>query len=116
MSDIELTTLSTLCWLVATVALFILLAGWSAGESWGLTASLVHGVRGWADRDRRTGPVTSPFREPLRPILDPYAFVRRPAGATSAADTLGGSRGSSRAGAGVPGAELIELGERPFRR
>ena len=114
MTDAELTMLSTVAWVVATAALFILLAGWSAGESWGLTASLVQGVRSWADRDRRGGPITSPFREPLRPILDPYAFVRR---SSSAAE---GVPGEARAGSGqiarTPDVEIVELGERRLRR
>ena len=72
MSDTELATLSTIAWLVATVALFILLAGWSTGSSWGLTAALVRGVRSWSDRPEpsvRTS--TSPAAEALAPLLLP---------------------------------------------
>jgi hypothetical protein len=52
MTGSQLATLSTLAWCVATTALFILLAQWSAGGSWGITDSIVRGVRGWA---RTTG-------------------------------------------------------------
>ena len=78
------------------LALFILLAGWSTGGSWGLSASIVRGVRGWAEHDSGRMPVTSPFVEPLRPVLDPYATLRR---------------GPVREVAAV---EIIELGERPL--
>jgi hypothetical protein len=102
MTDVHLATMSTALWVVATVSLFILLAGWSSGESWGLTASLVRGVRGWADRGGRPMPGAPPHGEPLRPILDPYAFVRR-------ADP----RAPSSSDADV---EVIDLGERRLER
>jgi hypothetical protein len=112
-TSVELATLSTAMWLIATVALFVLLASWSAGESWGLTSTLVQGVRSWADRDRRTVPITSPFRESLRPILDPYAFARRNDAAAGAPVE---ARAGSRPEACAPGAEIVELGERRLQR
>jgi hypothetical protein len=103
MSSVQLATVSTALWLVAVVALFILLAGWSTGSSWGLTSAIVRGVRGWAERDGRLVP--GPSTESLAPILDPYAFVRR-----------GGAQGQPPVDAEwrVEGleVEIIELGER----
>lgn len=63
MTDSELTLLSTVAWVVATVALFMLLARWSTGASWGLASSLVNGIRSWTAGDdaapRRTESSTS---------------------------------------------------------
>jgi hypothetical protein len=82
MTSVQLATMSTALWVVATVALFILLAHWSTGESWGLSASIVRGVRGWAEHDHRTPPtVSSPFVEPPAPLLVPS----RPIGGAAAA-------------------------------
>ena len=85
------------------VTLFILLAEWSNGASWGLSASLVRGVRGWADRDwsaRDAGASAGkpPAPEPLPPMRDPYASIRR-------SPQLA-----------VPAAELIELEVRSLPR
>ena len=85
MTDAQLTALSTICWVVATVSVFILLAEWSAGTSWGISAGIVNGVRGWTrghgllgGRSSSTGelpplvlPSERPDREPQRPISDP---------------------------------------------
>ena len=100
MTSVQLASMSTALWVVATVSLFILLAEWSGGASWGLTASIVRGVRGWSDRDGPRAPDTSPSEEPLRPILDPYASLRR----------------SPPPSAPAPAAEVIELGERRLAR
>lgn len=51
MTDTDLTALSTLAWLVGTVALFVLLAHWSAGGSWGISAAITRGLIGWAGRN-----------------------------------------------------------------
>ena len=51
MTDTQLTTLATLAWLVGTVTLFILLAHWSAGGSWGISAAVARGIIGWAGRN-----------------------------------------------------------------
>ena len=81
MTGVQLATMSTALWVVATVALFILLAEWSGGASWGVTASIVRGVRGWADRDGTpASTVSSPFVEPLSPLLVP----KRPIGGVAA--------------------------------
>ena len=77
MTDVQLATLSTLAWLVAMVTLLILLAGWSTGTSWGLTASIVRGVRGWSDRDDQRSLPVSPGAEDLPPIIH-RALDRRP--------------------------------------
>jgi hypothetical protein len=50
-TDAQLTTLATLAWLVGTVTLFILLAHWSAGGSWGISAAVARGIIGWAGRN-----------------------------------------------------------------
>ena len=81
MTGVQLATMSTGLWVVATVTLFVLLAHWSTGESWGLTASIVRGVRGWAQGDRPASTVGSPFAEPLGPMFVP----RRPIGGVAAA-------------------------------
>jgi hypothetical protein len=99
MTSVQLASMSTALWIVATVSLFIVLAEWSSGTSWGLTASIVRGVRGWSDREG-LGAVTSPSGESLRPILDPYASLRR----------------SPPASGPVPAAEVIELGVRSLPR
>lgn len=106
MTDTQLTTLSTLCWLVGTVSLFILVAHWSMGESWGLTASIVGGVRGWSDRDAPHGPVISPYID----VLTPYPALGRPVGGVAAA-RLPATEQQPTAKA-LPIVEIIELGER----
>jgi hypothetical protein len=103
-TGVQLASMSTALWIVATVSLFILLAEWSGGASWGLTASIVRGVRGWADREGRPPSLTPPSVEPPRPILDPYASLRRPPRAAG-----------TRTDPGAPTSELIDLGERPLR-
>jgi hypothetical protein len=105
MTGVQLATASTWLWIVATVSLFILLANWSSGSSWGLTASIVRGVRSWSDRDEATGSLTSPSAETLRPMLDPYAFLRR--------DVRDGEPfGASLTRDEAADVEIIELGER----
>jgi hypothetical protein len=104
-TSVQLATISTALWVVGTGAIFILLAHWSTDDSWGFTASIVRGVRGWADRGGLAVPSSAPDVEPFRPILDPYALLRRSAGddaspveAMSVAQALD--------------VELIDLGER----
>jgi hypothetical protein len=112
-SGIQLATASTALWVVATVALFILLAGWSTGTSWGLTATIVRGVRGWSDRDGRPIALASPGTEALRPMLDPYAFMRRDARPpTGPASPVVPAPLADAPGIRAPEAEVIELGER----
>jgi hypothetical protein len=92
MTGPQLATLSTALWCVATTVLFILLAHWSAGGSWGITDGIVRGVRSWTG-----GP-----SEDLSPIrVSPGAIDPQPAGPTLERDAE---------------AELVELGERPIVR
>jgi hypothetical protein len=115
MSSVQLATMSTGLWLVATVSLFILLAGWSSGESWGLTASIVRGVRGWAEHDRPATAVSSPFVESLGPMFVP----RRPIGGVAAARLPGATRPSASTSPSTrpfadnpaPAVEVVDLGE-----
>ncbi len=65
MTDVELTSLSTVAWAVATSALFILLARWSTGGSWGITSGIVDGVRSWSRHDRSGETVASGGLPPL---------------------------------------------------
>jgi hypothetical protein len=58
MTDTELTTLSTIAWIIATVTLFMLLASWSNGTDLGVTTGIVRGVRGW--RRHASGIVQGP--------------------------------------------------------
>jgi hypothetical protein len=102
MTGVQLASMSTALWIVATVSLFILLAGWSNGASWGLTASIVRGVRGWSDTEGRPSPVTVAPVAPLRPMLDPYAALRRPTDDPGTAE-------AAEADALV---EIVDLGER----
>jgi hypothetical protein len=69
-SDNQLTTLSTLAWLIGTVVLFILLAHWSAGGSWGISTAIARGLTGWAGRDAASSP-GSRSGDDLRPIQPP---------------------------------------------
>jgi hypothetical protein len=111
MTSVQLATISTALWVVATVALFIVLANWSTGGSWGLTASIVRGVRGWSDLDVATGRVTSAEVDPFRPILDPYALLRRSHDVTrQQRDAV--PRDSVPV---APEVEIIELGQRRIR-
>ena len=70
MTDTELTALSTFAWLIGTVTLFILLAHWSAGGSWGISAAVARGIIGWAGRSGAIAG-TWPSDEELGPILPP---------------------------------------------
>jgi hypothetical protein len=112
MTGVQLATMSTGLWVVATVSLFILLAGWSSGESWGLTASIVRGVRGWAEHDRPASIVSSPFTEPLGPTFVP----RRPIGGAAAARLPSARLPSGPAAGPGPAAELVDLGEHRLPR
>jgi hypothetical protein len=105
MTSVQLATMSTGLWIVATVSLFILLAEWSSGASWGLTASIVRGVRGWSDRDVPPERITSPSVAPLRPMLDPYGSLRR-----------SGDAAVRQPGDEPTSIELIDLGEHRLLR
>jgi hypothetical protein len=69
-TDTQLTTLSTLVWLIGTIVLFVLLAHWSAGGSWGISSAIARGLTGWADRGSVPGP-GGRFGDDLRPIQPP---------------------------------------------
>lgn len=56
MNDTQLAMLSTALWLIAVGSLFVLLAGWSAGASWGIGIALARGVRGWSGREGSSTP------------------------------------------------------------
>lgn len=104
MTGVQLATLSTALWVVATVSLFILLAGWSNGESWGLTASIVRGIRGWPEDDQPTTTAASPVVEPTFPIL----VAKRPIGGVAAARLPSVES--------QPTVELVDHGERRLPR
>jgi hypothetical protein len=111
MSSVQLATMSTALWVVATVSLFILLAEWSGGASWGLTTSIVRGVRGWSDRHAPpASTASSPFVEPHSPFLDPS----RPIGGVAARRLPAEDRPPMRA-TGVA-AEVVDLGEHRLPR
>ena len=111
MTGVQLATMSTALWVVATVSLFILLAEWSGGASWGLTASIVRGVRGWSDRDAPpASTVSSPFVEVYSPFLDPS----RPIGGVAARRLPPVDPPPVRDTAS--GAEVVDLGERRLPR
>ena len=48
MTGPELATLSTIGWVVLTLAFLIVFGTWSAGEGWSILPGLVRGVRDWA--------------------------------------------------------------------
>lgn len=50
MTDQQLTTLSTIAWIIGTTTVFILLAHWSAGGSWGISNAIARGIIGWTGR------------------------------------------------------------------
>lgn len=51
MTDSQLTALSTIAWIVGTASVFIFLARWSDGGSWGIAAAVARGLVGWAGRN-----------------------------------------------------------------
>lgn len=111
MTDTDLTTLSTLAWLVGTVALFVLLAHWSAGGSWGISAAITRALIGWAGRnpgfagewtDDELGPIRSPRLDRLWGGSSPSAPLAPHPPADQPAD--------------YPIAELEDLGSRRLDR
>ena len=81
MTDTELTTLSTIAWLILTSALFVALAHWSAGNgSWTILPGVVRGLREWTAEE-----VT-----PLRPAASsPQSIVRpQPSAAHDAGEPI----------------------------
>ena len=102
MTDSDLTALSTLLWTIATGALFILLAQWSDGSSWGITAGIVRGLRTWSGRDPHGRPAAR--SDSSFSALDPGP---RPIGGVAAARLPAEAK---------PDAELIDLGEHAVPR
>jgi len=113
MTSVQLATMSTALWVVATVSLFILLAEWSSGASWGLTSSIVRGVRGWADHDPPATAVSSPFIDPLAPV-GPLVDPSRPIGGAAAARLPAADRPSDQDAVVI--VEIVDLGERRLPR
>ena len=102
MTDSDLTALSTLLWTIATGALFILLAQWSDGSSWGITAGIARGLRTWSGREAADGRGRSSALQ--LPTIDPEP---RPIGGVAAARLPPEA---------PPDAELIDLGEHAVPR
>ena len=69
MTGPQLAFLSTVLWVIGTGALFLLLASWSAGGSWGLSAAIVRGVREWS-RSNPPGPGNPPGSETTAELID----------------------------------------------
>ena len=77
MTGPQLATLSTIGWVVLTLAFLIVFGTWSAGEGWSILPGLVRGVRDWAAEHmatRATSPspwaVTFPAPTPAVPTPD----------------------------------------------
>jgi hypothetical protein len=51
MTDAQLTEISTIAWVAGTSTLFILLAHWSDGGSWGIANAVARGLIGWTGRN-----------------------------------------------------------------
>ena len=51
MTDAQLTALSTIAWVIGTATVFVLIAHWSAGGSWGISSAIARGLIGWAGRN-----------------------------------------------------------------
>jgi hypothetical protein len=95
MTGPELATLSTIGWVVITVAILIVFGTWSTGEGWSILPGLVRGVRDWATEQLGARPPTSP---------SPWAVTMSPR--TSDPSGPGGSEPRELA-------EIEELWERP---
>ena len=114
MTDAQLTTLSTIAWVIATTALLILLANWSAGGSWGISGAIARGLSGWAGRDGVGGRAAASATE-LRPIEAPHLerlWASEPGATESGATVLGSASSAQPFGGAEPGAELEDLGAR----
>lgn len=95
MSGPELATLSTIGWVILTLAFLIVVGTWSTGESWTILPGIVRGVHDWATEDAVN-------RRPASP--SPWAV-------TSPEPTLDRGPGSASFEPG-DGAEIEELGLR----
>jgi hypothetical protein len=108
-SDTQLITLSTLAWLIGTVTLFILLAHWSAGGSWGISTAVAHGLTSWAGRGGDAERISSSSAD-LRPMAPPQ--LERLWGA----DRRHSPERAGRSLADVAVAEFEDLGSRRLAR
>lgn len=96
MTDLQLTALGTVAWLIGTAMLFILLARWSAGGTWGIANAVVRGLTGWVGGEASAG-ARSPSGGELRPMQTPRL------------DRLWGSHlGQAAAAAMTPAAEIAD--------
>ncbi|MBI3750875.1 MAG: hypothetical protein HY263_04360 [Chloroflexi bacterium] len=60
MTGPELATLSTIGWIVLTLAFIVVFGTWSAGGSWSILPGLVRGVRDWATEEAVARQPSSP--------------------------------------------------------
>ena len=117
MSDPTLALLSTLAWIIGTSVTFVLLAHWSAGGSWGISAALARGLIGWAGRDPTVagGPATASDLRPMAtPRLDRLWAGTQPGAAEAAAATGPTPPTPNAAAGGSAIAEIEDLGSRPI--
>lgn len=100
MTASQLTSLGTLASIIGATTIFILLAHWSAGGSWGISTAVARGLIGSAGR---SGSIAGEWSgdDALEPIRPPE--MER---------LWGTERGSVRPTAVEPTAELEELGAR----
>jgi hypothetical protein len=94
----ELATLSTIGWVVLTLAFLIVFGTWSAGEGWSILPGLVRGVRDWA-AEHVASRATSP--SPWVVTLPPPAAAPPASEVREAVDT---------------GVEIVELWTRPTQQ
>lgn len=106
MTDAQLTTLSTILWLVGTCTLFVLLAHWSAGGSWGISSAIARGLTGWTGRTTGGARPASDLPAMESPRLD-RLWGADPRGLEVASPALADS-----STAPSPVAELEDLGAR----
>jgi hypothetical protein len=107
MTDDQLTTLSTIAWLVGTSLLFVLLAHWSTGGSWDISSAIARGLTGWTRRNGSPGHPAGDLPPMAPPQLDRLWGV---AGRTEAARPAVGVDVADE-----PAAELEDLGSRRLR-
>ena len=107
MTDTQLTALSTIAWVIGTATVFVLIAHWSAGGSWGISSAIARGLIGWAGRNGSFAGDWS--RETDLPPLEPPALDRLWSGEGDPSDV----RMTATAVADLPIAEVEEL---PTRR
>ena len=100
MTGTQLATLSTIGWVILTLAILVVFGTWSTGEGWSILPGIVRGVRDWA-----TEQVAA--RQPTRP--SPWAVPRPDPRSKPASFVSGGQEPEA-----FP--EIEELWERPTQR